>query len=119
MMLQNPAVKRGDVILVMFPYSDLVSARVRPALVVQADGLQTGISQAIVAMISSQLGRTSHPSRVTIRLTSSEGRQSGLLMDSVILTDNLATVTLSAISRVIGSLPMSAADGALRHTLSL
>ena len=43
----------------------------------------------------------------------------GLLADSVVMTDNLATVSESAIDRVIGSLPMSAVDAALRHTLGL
>ncbi len=118
-MLRHPAVKRGDVILVMFPNSNLVSAKLRPALVVQADGLQTGLNQVIVAMISSQMVRAGHPSRVTILLPSPEGRQAGLLLDSVVLTDNLATVTFSAISRVIGSLPMPPMDSALRHTLNL
>ena len=119
MMLRNPSVKRGDVILVTFPNSDLISAKLRPALVVQADGLGTGLSQVIVAMISSQTFRAGHPSRVRILLSTPEGTQSGLLMDSVLLTDNLATVTFGAISRVIGSLSMPPADDALRHTLSL
>ena len=44
--------KRGDVVLVLFPYSDLRTAKPRPALVVQADDLQTGMPQVIVAMIT-------------------------------------------------------------------
>ncbi len=60
-MRQNPGVKRGDVVLVMFPNSNLSSAKLRPALVVQADGLQTGLNQVIVAMISSQMVRAGHP----------------------------------------------------------
>jgi len=31
--------KRGDVILVLFPHSDLRTAKLRPALIVQADNL--------------------------------------------------------------------------------
>jgi len=118
-MRQNPGVKRGDVVLVMFPNSNLSSAKLRPALVVQADGLQTGLNQVIVAMISSQMVRAGHPSRVTILMSTTEGSQSGLLLDSVVLTDNLATVVVGAISRIIGSLPMPLVDVALRHTLNL
>jgi mRNA-degrading endonuclease toxin of MazEF toxin-antitoxin module len=45
---------------------------------------------------------------------------SGLLMDSVIMTDNLATVSYSEIDRVIGLLPESGEiDKALRTTLAL
>jgi mRNA interferase MazF len=111
--------KRGDVALVLFPNSDLRSAKVRPALIVQADNLNTGLPQLVVAMISSKTMRGNHPSRVLIPLATSEGRQSGLLVDSVVMTDNLATVTLNAIPRVIGSLPMTKVDAALRRTLGL
>ncbi len=71
--------KRGDIVLVLFPNSDLVSAKTRPALIVQADNLRTGLSQIIVAMITSQMFRAGHPSRVPVWLDSPEGQQSGLL----------------------------------------
>ena len=48
----KPAYKRGDVILVLFPHSDLRTAKPRPALVVQADNLQTGLPQVVIAMIT-------------------------------------------------------------------
>ncbi len=115
----KPNFKRGDVVLALFPHSDLRTAKPRPALVVQADNLHTGLAQVIVAMITSRFFRAKHPSRVTILLATPEGRQSGLLTDSVVMSDNLATVTESAIDRVIGSLPMSRVDTALRHTLGL
>jgi mRNA interferase MazF len=115
----NPSYHRGDVILVLFPDSNLLTAKPRPGLIVQADNLQTSLPQVIVAMITSKMFRANHPSRVTVLLSASEGRQSGLLSDSVVMTDNLATITESAIDRVIGSLPMTAVDLALRHTLNL
>lgn len=70
-------------------------------------------------MITSKLFRANHPSRVLIRLSSPEGQQSGLLTDSVVMTDNLATIVEIAIERVIGTLPMRDVDKALRHTLDL
>jgi len=111
--------KRGDIVLVSFPNSDLISAKTRPALIVQADNLQTGLPQIIIAMITSQMFRAGHLSRVTILLNSLEGQQSGLLSDSVVMTDNLATITTSAIYRAIGSLSTVNVDEALKHTLSL
>lgn len=115
----NPPFRRGDVVLVLFPNSDLRSAKTRPALIVQADGLGTGLDQAVVSMITSRMFRASHPSRVPVLLASPEGAASGLLSDSVVMTDNLATVLAPAISRVIGLLPMNAVDIALRHTLGM
>jgi len=103
--------------LALFPHSDLRTAKLRPALIVQADNLQTGIPQVIVAMVTSRLFRANHPSRVLIRLTAPEGQPSGLLTDSVVMTDNLATISEIALDRAIGALPMTAVDQALRHTL--
>ncbi len=105
--------------LVLFPNSDLRTARLRPSLVVQADELATGLDQVVIAMITSRLFRAGHPSRVLIQLSDPEGQQSGLLSDSVVMTDNLATVGVSELERKIGYLPMSAVDAALRHTLAL
>ena len=48
--------KRGDVILVKFPYSDLVRYKKRPALVVQDETVETGLSQRVVVQITSNLG---------------------------------------------------------------
>jgi len=112
------ACERGDVVLVLFPDSNLLTAKRRPALVVQADGLQTGLSQTIVAMITSNLSRSGHPSRIRVSRSSPEGRQMGLLTDSVIMTDNLATVLEREIDRVIGHAgDMQAVAAALRHPL--
>ena len=119
MMSPKPIYKRGDVVLVLFPHSNLLTAKTRPALIVQADNLQTGLPQVIIAMITSRSFRANHPSRVTVIRATSEGRQSGLLTDSVVMTDNPTTVAESAIDRVIGSLPMTEVDTALRHTLNL
>jgi mRNA interferase MazF len=119
MMPPKPAYKRGDVVLVLFPNSDLRTAKLRPALIVQADSLQTGLPQVIVAMITSRLFRANHPSRVSVLRSTPAGQQSGLLTDSVVMTDNLATIMEVAIDRVIGALPMTDIDIALRHTLNL
>lgn len=115
----KPTVKRGDVVLVLFPNSDLKTAKTRPALVVQAENLQTELSQVIDAMITSQMFRAGHSCRVTVLLNTLEGQGSGLLTDSVVMADNLATITLSAIYCVIGSLPMSEVDKALKYRLGL
>lgn len=89
-------------------------------MIVQADSLETGISQVIIAMISSNLGRVGHPSRILIETLSAPGKQSGLLFDSVVMCDNLATVSLKAISRTIGNLgDLEGVNEALRRTLDL
>jgi mRNA interferase MazF len=112
--------KRGDIVLALFPDSNLRTAKPRPVLVVQADGLNTGLPQTVVAMITGNLARAGHPSRVTVRLATPEGARSGLRADSVIMTDNIATILDSAIYRPLGAwADMAAVDKALRHTLGL
>ena len=105
--------KRGDVVLVPFPNWNLQSAKVRPALIVQADNLNTGLPQMVIAMISSKVVRANHPSRVLVLTATPEGRQSGLLTNSVVMADNLATVALTVIMRAVGTLPMARVEAAL------
>lgn len=113
-------IKRGDVVRVYFPNSDLVSSKRRPALVVQADNLATGPPQILLAMITSNLNRANHLSRVFIDLNTNEGKASGLRTDSIIMTDNIVTVLLTEIDSVLGRLPsMEAVNNALRHSFGL
>ena len=113
-------ISRSDIVLVVYPNSNLQTAKKRPALVIQADNLQTGFSQTIVAMITSNLTFDGHSSRIRISVNTRAGRQSGLRTDSIIVTDNLSTLHHSQFERVIGTWPdMPAVDRALRHTLGL
>jgi mRNA interferase MazF len=57
---------------------------------------------------------------VAVRLGTEEGKDSGLLFDSVIMTDNLATIRIHEFDRVIGHISgMATVDKALRCTLAL
>ena len=112
--------QRGDVVLVLFPNSDLRTAKRRPALVIQRDTLESGLEQTIVAMVSSNLARRGHSSRLFVSVASAEGKAAGLRLDSVIMTDNLTTVLESEIGSLLGRLPdMTAVNAALQHTLAL
>jgi mRNA interferase MazF len=112
--------RRGEVVLVLFPNSDLTTAKRRPALIVQADNLATGIGQTVLALITSNMARAGHPSRILVPLGSPAAAQAGFRTDSVIMTDDLVTVSDTLILRTIGTFPdMHAIDAALKHTLAL
>jgi mRNA interferase MazF len=112
--------RRGEVVLVLFPNSDLRTAKRRPALVVQRNHLDNGLAQTIVAMISSNLARRGHPSRIFVDVNSREGQAAGLRLDSIVMTDNLATVLDSEIDSVLGNFSgMKSVKAALKHTLAL
>ena len=111
--------KRGDVILIRFPNSDLKTYKKRPALIVQADGLATNLQQTIVALITSNTARVG-PTRVPISKNDQDGKAIGLTADSVVVTDNLATVLEREIDKSIGHcLAMRLVDRALKQTLGL
>jgi mRNA interferase MazF len=82
------AFKRGNVILVKFPYSDLIRYKKRPALVVQDETVNTGLSQRVVVQITSNLERTG-VTRVLVKKDSPDGQSMGVLSDSIIVADHL------------------------------
>lgn len=111
--------KRGDVVLVNFPYSNLTQVVQRPALIVQDETVSTGFNQWIVVQITSNLIRTG-PSRVRVNKSSPEGRQMKLLQDSVIMTDKIATLDNREILDTVGRCPiMPQVDSALKKILGL
>jgi mRNA interferase MazF len=78
------------------------------------------IPQVVIAMITSNLKRRGRPCRVFVPLKSEQAKRAGPRTDSVIMTDNLATVLHKAIAKKIGRLDeMAPVDTALRRTLRL
>ncbi len=86
---------------------------------VQDTTVDTRLPQLILAMITSNLSRTG-PTRVMFHKSSYAGKQMGLRLDSVIMTDNLITALISDIDSMLGYCPaMHLVDAALRVTLGL
>ncbi len=111
-------VRRGDIVLVPFPNSDLRTLKTRPALIVQSDDIDSDLSQVLLVMVSSNLRRIK--TRCLIEIDIGTNMSSGLLVDSVVMTDNIATVLRTRIIRILGSLDsMTEVDDALRHSLNL
>lgn len=114
------SIRRGDIVRVLFPNSDFTSSKRRPALVVQADDLDTGLPQILVAMITGNMARSNRVSRVTVLLDSEDGGQSGLRLDSVIMLDNIVTIRVREIDSRLGSMTtLTEVNDALARTLGL
>jgi mRNA interferase MazF len=114
--------KRGDVVLLDYPYSDASGAKVCPAPVVQDDRDNQRLTNTIVALITKNVSRAQQPTQLLIDLTTPEGRQSGLRQTSAVTCNNLFTVSQARVHRVIGSLPatvMARIDGCLKAALGL
>jgi mRNA interferase MazF len=102
-------VRRGEVVLVDFPYSDNTGSKVRPALVVQADALNQRLDDTILALItSSRHRRIGAATQLVIDMTTAEGQQTGLRLNSVIQGENLLTYDQGLILRVLGRLSTTA-----------
>ena len=52
--------RRGDVVLLDYPFADASGVKVRPALIVQSDIRNSLLAQTIVAMITKNLQRLGH-----------------------------------------------------------
>ena len=96
-------VRRGDVILVDFPFASGHGNKVRPAVVVQNDAYNARLRNTVIAMITSRLQRaTTEPTQMLIDLSLPGGAQTGLLMNSAVNCCNLFTLEQSKILRSLG-----------------
>jgi mRNA interferase MazF len=102
-------VQRGDIVLLDFPYSDQTGRKVRPALVVQADVWNQRLDDTILALItSSHRRRVGASTQFEIDITTAEGQQTGLRLNSVVQCENLITYEQKQILRLLGRLSASA-----------
>ena len=117
-------VRRGDVVLVNYLFSDRTGSKVRPCLVVQNDENNRRLkNDTIVAAISSNVARAlTEPTQFLIRISTSDGAQSGLLFESAVQCGNIATIDTQFVIRRIGLLPaavMRQVDECLKASLGL
>lgn len=112
--------KQGDIVTVWFPDSNLLTVKKRPGIVLQKDHLNTNLDQLIIGMVTSNLARRGHNSRILVDLTTPLGQATGLTSDSVIMTDNMVTVLSSEIHRKLGAYAdLAALKPAIKFTFGL
>ena len=104
-------IRRGDVVLAMYPFASGTGASRRPAVVVQDDRDNARMQNTIIAQVTTNLRRAAEPTHLRIDVGSNDARESGLLHDSVVSCNNLATIHTDRIVRVIGHL----SDAMLLH----
>ena len=97
--------KRGDVVLVPFPFQDKLGEKVRPAVVVQCDAENRRLANTILAMITGNLDDVGKSTTVLIDPQTPEGVKAGLNGPSLVKCYNLATVRQRRIFHILGHLP--------------
>lgn len=116
------SVNRGDVVLAWYPFSSGAGGKRRPCLVVQDDADNARLANTVVVQITSNLRAAGEPTQLLIEVSTPEGKQSGLLHDSLVSCNNIATIEQSLVAKVIGSLPpdvMAKVDVCLKAALGL
>ena len=88
---------KGKIVVVPFPYTDLTAIKRRPALI-----LHETKYDIVIAYISSILPSVSSMEDVLIPQSSPSFIDTGLLSDSVIMLDKIATVEKSLVIRFLG-----------------
>jgi mRNA interferase MazF len=116
------SIKRGDVVLAWYPFASGTGRKRRPCLVVQNDIDNARLTNTIVSQITSNLRAVREPTHLLIEVSTAEGQQTGLLHDSLISCNNLATIEQALIDRTIGDLSaamMQQVDACLKAALGI
>ena len=82
-------VRRGDVLLVLYPFASGRGASRRPALIVQNDRDNGRLDNTILAQITTNVRRAHEPTQLLIERSTPEGQQADVLHDSVVSCNNL------------------------------
>ena len=112
-----PMFKPGTIVLVNFPFTDLQSSKVRPALVLTTKG-----DDVIILGIFSKIPDEFRDSWIKIDETDIDFRITGLKKASIIKTEKITVIHKSLIKKKLGSLPsalMQRVKEALLKTLQI
>lgn len=93
--------RKGDIVLIKYPFTDLSSTKVRPAIVVSSDEFTNYGEDAIFVCISSQTSNVL-PSDLFFVPSDSEFRNSGLKKASLIKIGKVFCLSKSLASRLLG-----------------
>ena len=115
--------RRGDVILVRFPYiADPSKVKDRPAVIIQNNiGNRFG-SNLIVATISSQIPDKKYPFHFWIHANSPEAEEAGVQRDSIVHAEIIITISKASVIKQLGrfdDVSMDAIDECIKISLAL
>lgn len=105
--------KRGDVVLVPFPFTDLSASKQRPAVIVSSDSFNSQRFDVILVAITSNVPLILAEDEIAI--SSPDFRSSGLLKASIVKTGKLITIHQALIRKKIGILPSLILNQILYH----
>jgi mRNA interferase MazF len=114
--------RRGDVVIVDVPFTDVPGSKKRPAVIVQADSYNQSIRKSVIAICTGNLRRKGDAAHLFVDPATPEGASSALSGPSLVSCYNLFTIEQARIEQVIGHLSdtlMPQLDACLRSALGL
>ena len=113
---------RGDVALARFPHAAGGRGKKRPVVIVQADSYNQRLRHVIVAEVTTNLAQATDPANLLIAISTTDGRATGLLQDSVVTCLHLVTMSEDRVGKIIGKLSLPLVqnlDACLKAALGL
>lgn len=111
--MEHSPVTRGSIVLIRYPFTDLTSDKVRPALVVTPDVLIHRLDDLLCLFISSSAPGDLLPTDLYLETTDTSFRQTGLKTSSLFRSHKLALLHKRLMLRVLGE-----ADNALIEAIN-
>ncbi len=93
---------KWDVVLLRYPFSDLTTTKVRPALVISPDSYNTGEDAAFIAITSNVARAGTYD--VPISSSHPQFPETGLNYDSVVRVGKLFTLKQTLVAKKLGTL---------------
>lgn len=115
-------VKRGSVILIRYPFTDLTGEKVRPAVVLTPDQLIPRLEDVLCLFISSVVPGELLPTDFVLEIAHPSFPQTGLKRRSILRAHKLALLHRSLVLRVLGKMDqalMGEINSRLRIALGL
>lgn len=94
-------IKRGDIILIKFPFTDLTSVKIRPALVISSDKYNNASNDAIFMLITSKISN-SFMEDLLVDSTHSEFSATGLKQSSLFKIDRIVILSKAIAAKKLG-----------------
>jgi mRNA interferase MazF len=120
--MAKQVLKRSNVVLVRYPFTDLSGSKVRPALALTPDDLLAQMDDALFLFISSTIPLNLLPTDLVFKKGHPDFAQTGLHFDSTFRTHKLALLEKSLVLRHLGRVTdslMQEIEAKLRLALGL
>jgi mRNA interferase MazF len=95
--------KRGDVVLVAFPFTDLTTTKMRPALILSSDAFNQSHLDIILVAVTSQVSKK--VPRYDYLLTPEDQHCAGLPKPSLVKLGKIVTIDQRLIRKKLGHIP--------------